>query len=235
MLLTSNQLIIAPLNLCFKDTFTVYFKTDLYFGAFAINILIPGLDGFSFCQLIKSDILTNHIPVMMLTARATLEDRLEGLELGADDYLAKPFNTDELQIRVRNLIATRQVLQQKLKQTIENIALAANPKPVTPDERFLTRLHEIIDKNLINTEFDINLLAKEIHMTPPQLRRKLKALCNENIVEFIRNYRLHKAAKLLENKSINVSDVAYEVGFDNLAYFSRAFYKKFGKNPSEWG
>jgi len=199
------------------------------------DLMMPRLDGFSFCRLIKSDILTNHIPVIMLTARATLEDRLEGLEIGADDYLAKPFNTDELQIRVRNLIATRQVLQQKLKQTIENITLAANPKPVTPDERFLTRLHEIIDKNLINTEFDTNLLAKEIHMTPPQLRRKLKALCNENIVEFIRNYRLHKAAKLLENKSINVSDVAYEVGFDNLAYFSRAFYKKFGKNPSEWG
>lgn len=198
------------------------------------DLMMPRLDGFSFCKLIKSDIRTNHIPVIMLTARATMEDRLEGLELGADDYLAKPFNTEELQIRVRNLIGIRQALQQKYSQTIIQSSGPAENTAVSMDEQFLQKLYAIIDRNLQNTDFNTNQLADEVNMTAGQLRRKLKAITNQNIIEFIRHYRLQKAANLLQNKSLNVSDVAYEVGFENMSYFSKTFFEEFGKYPSEW-
>ncbi|HEY1056515.1 MAG TPA: ATP-binding protein, partial [Emticicia sp.] len=198
------------------------------------DLMMPRLDGFEFCKLVKSDIRTNHIPVILLTARATLEDRLEGLELGADDYLAKPFNTEELQTRVRNLIHIRQTLQQKYAQPIVEPLPAKEAKPINLDEQFLQKLYAIIDRNLQNTDFNTNLLAEAVNMTAGQLRRKLKAITDQNIIEFIRNYRLQKAAVLLRNKSVSVSDVGYEVGFENLSYFSKMFFETFGKYPSEW-
>ncbi|RFS18433.1 ATP-binding protein [Emticicia sp. C21] len=198
------------------------------------DLMMPRLDGFEFCKLVKSDIRTNHISVIMLTARAALEDRLEGLELGADDYLAKPFNTEELQTRVRNLINIRQTLQQKYSQTIVAPLPVNEAKLMSLDEQFLQKLYDIIDRNLQNTDFNTNQLADEVNMTAGQLRRKLKAITDQNIIEFIRNYRLQKAAILLQNKSVSVSDVGYQVGFENLSYFSKMFFETFGKYPSEW-
>lgn len=198
------------------------------------DLMMPRLDGFEFCKIVKSDIRTNHIPVIMLTARAALEDRLEGLELGADDYLAKPFNTEELQTRVRNLINIRQTLQQKYSQSIAQPLPVNEAKPMSLDEQFLQKLYGIIERNLQNTDFNTNLLAEEVNMTAGQLRRKLKAITNQNIIEFIRHYRLQKAAMLLQNRSVSVSDVGYQVGFENLSYFSKMFFETFGKNPSEW-
>jgi signal transduction histidine kinase/DNA-binding response OmpR family regulator len=198
------------------------------------DLMMPRLDGFEFCKLVKSDIRTNHIPVIMLTARATLEDRLEGLELGADDYLAKPFNTEELQTRVRNLIQIRQTLQQKYTQTFIQPTTVTESKNSTLDNQFLQKLYDIIDRNLLNSDFNTNLLADEVNMTAGQLRRKLKAITDQNIIEFIRHYRLKKAAMLLQNKTVSVSDVGYQVGFENLSYFSKMFYETFGKYPSEW-
>ncbi|RFS18436.1 two-component regulator propeller domain-containing protein [Emticicia sp. C21] len=198
------------------------------------DLMMPRLDGFGFCKLVKSDMRTNHIPVIMLTARAALEDRLEGLELGADDYLAKPFNTDELQIRVRNLIFIRQALQQKYSQSVYQEPLSYEPKEDSLNDQFLQQLHAIIDKNLINTDFSVNILADEMNITPSQLRRKLKAITDQTIIEFIRNYRLQKAAKMLQNKYITVSEVAYQVGFESISYFAKVFQEVYGKTPSEW-
>lgn len=198
------------------------------------DLMMPRLDGFGFCKLIKSDMRTNHIPVIMLTARAALEDRLEGLELGADDYLAKPFNTDELQIRVRNLIAIRQALQQKYRQSIYQEPLADEPKDHSLNDEFLQQLHAIIDQHLLNTDFSIKILADEMNITPSQLRRKLKAITDQTIIEFIRNYRLKKAAKMLQNKYVTVSEVAYQVGFESISYFAKVFQEVYGKTPSEW-
>ncbi len=198
------------------------------------DLMMPRLDGFEFCKLIKSDIRTNHIPVIMLTAKATLEDRLEGLELGADDYLAKPFNTEELQIRIRNLINIRQVLREKYSQQIAEGIVATTTKGGSADNLFLLKLSDIIEKHLSESSFSVEVLADEMNMTSVQLRRKLKAITNQTAIEFIRNYRLEKAASMLQNKQTTVSEVAYLVGFESLSYFSKVFQEKFGKLASEW-
>ncbi|MFN8347618.1 MAG: ATP-binding protein [Spirosomataceae bacterium] len=197
------------------------------------DLMMPRLDGYGFCKALKTDLRTNHIPVVMLTAKATAEDRLEGLQMGADDYLAKPFHTDELQIRVRNLIAVREKLRQKYSRPLP-IAPEADviPKTTTNEDEFLQKIRQIIEQNLTNPHFEVDLLAEPLKMTSAQLRRKLKALTNHTVVEFIRNYRLDKAVMLLKSKKRTVSEVAYEVGFESLPYFSKIFQDRFGISPS---
>lgn len=195
------------------------------------DLMMPRLDGLGFCQASKSNPMSHHIPVIMLTARATLEDRLEGLEMGADDYLAKPFNRSELETRVRNLIRQRQLLQQKYSSSNP---LDIQPKVLSMDEKFLQQTLEIMDQHLDQSSFDVEAFAQAMHMTPVQLRRKLKALTNQTITEYVRNHRLDKAAILLRSKTGTVSQIAYQVGFESLSYFSKMFFEKFGKTPSEW-
>ncbi len=199
------------------------------------DLMMPRLDGFGFCKALKTDLRINHIPVVMLTAKATLEDRLEGLALGADDYLAKPFSTDELLIRVQNLLQQRLVLQQKYLQT----AVLAEPLPmveVAPsmDELFLEKALGIVEHNTADSSFDVEAFAEAMSMTSVQLRRKLKALTGQTVTVFVRNYRLEKAAELLRSRAGTVSDIAYRVGFESLPYFSKVFQERFGKAPSEW-
>lgn len=195
------------------------------------DLMMPRLDGFGFCKALKTDIRTNHIPVVMLTAKATLDDRLEGLELGADDYLAKPFNTDELQIRVRNLIKIRDDLRQKFEAQTVPIAL---PKTQSLDEQFLQKINQIIEENIADSGLNLEILTTNMNLTYDQIRRKLKALTNQTVVEYIRNYRLQKAAIALHNKEATVSEVAFLLGFESLSYFSRIFKEKYGVRPSEW-
>lgn len=195
------------------------------------DLMMPRLDGLGFCQASKTNPLSNHIPVIMLTARATLQDRLEGLELGADDYLAKPFNRSELEIRVRNLIQQRQLLQQKYSPASP---AEVKPKVLSMDEKFLQQTLEVMDQYLDQSGFDVETFAQAMHMTPVQLRRKLKALTDQTITEYVRNHRLDKAAFLLRSKAGTVSQIAYQVGFESLSYFSKMFFEKFGKSPSEW-
>jgi signal transduction histidine kinase/DNA-binding response OmpR family regulator len=198
------------------------------------DLMMPRLDGFGFCKALKSDMHTSHIPVIMLTAKATPEDRLEGLELGADDYLAKPFHTEELQIRVRNLIRIREQLRQKYSSQAITISAEETPKAMTHDEEFLRKLGQVMEQNIANTAFDVDLLAQQMKMSLHQLRRKLRALTGQTVIEFMRSYRLEKAALLLKDKKNNVSEVAFLVGIESLSYFSKSFQEKFGKLPSEW-
>lgn len=202
------------------------------------DLMMPRLDGFSFCSAAKSNSLSNHIPVVMLTAKATLEDRLEGLELGADDYLAKPFNTSELEIRVNNLIKQRQLLQQKYSQPLPTTPTPGETtstlKGLSMDEKFMQKVDEIIEQYLDQSSFDVDTFAKEMQITPVQLRRKLKALTNQTTTEYVRNYRLAKAAILLQNRAGTVSEIAYQLGFESLPYFSKVFFERYGQNPSEW-
>jgi signal transduction histidine kinase/CheY-like chemotaxis protein/AraC-like DNA-binding protein len=199
------------------------------------DLMMPRLDGFGFCKALKTDLRTNHIPVVMLTAKATLEDRLEGLALGADDYLAKPFSTDELQIRVKNLLQQRLVLQQKYSQTVllaESLPMAE--VVLSMDELFLEKALGVVEHNSADSSFDVEAFAEAMSMTSVQLRRKLKALTGQTVTVFVRNYRLEKAAELLRSRAGTVSDIAYRVGFESLPYFSKVFQERFGKAPSEW-
>ena len=199
------------------------------------DLMMPHLDGFEFCKQLKSDMRTSHIPVVMLTAKAAIEDRLVGLELGADDYLSKPFNTSELQIRVRNLIKIRETIRQKYN-TSKLLTTESEPaiQSQTHDKEFLEKINDILEKNISNSNFEMENLAKSLSISSTQLRRKLKALTNQTIIEYVRNYRLDKAAQMLKNGEGGVSEIAYKVGFESLSYFSKVFQERFQQSPSEW-
>lgn len=202
------------------------------------DLMMPRLDGYGFCKALKTDLRTSHIPVVMLTAKATAEDRLEGLKLGADDYLAKPFHTSELQVRVRNLIIIREQLRRKYNQTSVLVPVEAipelPPKELTSDEVFLQKMGLLIEQHMADPTLDVEMLAEQLTMSLSQLRRKLKALTDQTVVGYIRHYRLERAAGMLKNKTATVSEAAFLVGFESLSYFSRSFQEKFGKTPSEW-
>jgi DNA-binding response OmpR family regulator len=202
------------------------------------DLMMPQLDGFGFCKALKGGEATSHIPVVMLTAKATIEDRIEGLELGADDYLTKPFNRIELQVRVRNLIGQRQRLYRHFKTQAADSTSAVNPLQLTErtllkaEQQFMDRLTTLVMQQIDNADFTVEKLAEGVNMSRVQLHRKLKALANTTATDFIRQIRLTKAAELLQTGEQSVSQVAYSVGFDNLSYFAKVFQEHYGVLPS---
>ncbi len=199
------------------------------------DLMMPKLDGFGFCERIKSDERTNHIPVIMLTAKASIADKLIGLSKGADDYLSKPFNKEELTVRVNNLVNQRQLMREKYAlQTVEVIPTIEVVKEPTIDDIFIQKAKEIVDKYLDKSAFDVENFANEMNMSSVQLRRKLKAITDQTVTEFVRNYRLEIASEMLKKKMGTVSEIAYKVGFDSMPYFSKVFLEKYGKTASEW-
>ena len=199
------------------------------------DLMMPRLDGLSFCEMLKTDVRTNHIPVIMLTAKATLDDRLKGLQLGADDYLSKPFNREELEIRVGNLLKQREILRQKyVRQVSKTASVATEEKELSLDEQFLQKAREMAEIHLGDSSFDVEQFSKEMNMSRTNLHRKLKALTDASTTEFIRNIRLQRAAQLLKQHKGTVSDIAYQVGFESLPYFSKSFQEQFGMSPSEY-
>ena len=196
------------------------------------DIIMPEMDGIVLCKNIKTDERTSHIPVILLTAKSSVENKLEGLETGADDYLTKPFNISELKIRISNLIEQRKKLRERFRKEIllepKDIAVAS------ADERFLHRVSDIIEKHMSDYNFTVDNFASEIGMSRMQLHRKLNAVTGQAASDFIRNCRLKRAAKLLKGKHGNIGEIAYDVGFNNPSYFSECFKKLFGVLPSEY-
>ncbi len=197
------------------------------------DLMMPKMDGFELCKNIKTNEATSHIPVILLTAKATVESRIEGFEQEADDYLTKPFNTDEIKARVRNVILIREKLKKYFAEKIDNL-IPHEVKISTLDEVFIQKAIAIIEQNLSNSKFDVVQFSEEMNISPSQLLRKFKALTNLTINEFVRDFRLQRAAELLKNKSGTVSEIAFQVGFEHLSYFSKMFQEKFGKLPSEY-
>ncbi|MBL7798901.1 MAG: tetratricopeptide repeat protein [Saprospiraceae bacterium] len=195
------------------------------------DVMMPGMDGNQLCAALKSDEHTSHIPVVLLTARAGQESKIEGLETGADDYLTKPFDSRELLTRAQNLVRQREALRKQFSRTVvlkpQEIALTST------DERFLQRIQQSLDDNLGNDQFSVEELASAVGMSRSQLHRKLTALIDQPPVEFIRNFRLRRAKEMLEAGAGNVSEIGYAVGFSSPAYFSKAFRDAFGVAPSE--
>jgi DNA-binding response OmpR family regulator len=196
------------------------------------DVMMPYMDGFTFCGKIKTDERTSHIPVILLTARADAESKIAGLETGADDYLSKPFDARELKVRVKNLIEQRRKLRERFSREV-------NLKPLdmafnTTDEKFLQRLMELIEDNMTNPEFRVETFVKEMGMSRAQLYRKLHALCGQSVKAFVRIVRLKHAARLLQQPTTTIAEVAYRVGFNNPAYFSECFRKQFGLLPSQY-
>jgi DNA-binding response OmpR family regulator len=196
------------------------------------DVMMPGIDGFELCRTLKSDQRTSHVPVILLTALSETESRHQGLHDGADAYLAKPFDGQELRLRVRNLIEQRRRLAQRYQNMFPG-ALPDSMKVQPQSDRFVQHVQRIIDEHLEDPEFRINELCREVGLSRSQLHRKLKAVTGRTTSDFVRTHRLHRAAQLLESGYGNVTEVAYAVGFHSLSYFSRSFRDLFGVQPSD--
>ncbi len=200
--------------------------------AIICDVLMPGKDGYEVCRTLKNDERTSHIPIILLTAKGSEENTIQGLESGADDYVAKPFNAAILKARIKNLLDARISLRRKFMK--EPFASLADISPSKTDERLFQKVYSIVEKNLDNPNFDVNEFASEIGMSRTQLYRKIYALSGESPKEFVRVTRLKKAAELLATTDSNVTEVTYSVGFSSLSYFTTAFTRYFGMNPTKF-
>ena len=196
------------------------------------DIMMPVMDGIALCKALKNDETTSHIPVILLTARASSEGKLEGLDTGADDYIIKPFDARELTARVKNLIGLRRSLREKYGR---QVILGSSPVEVTTlDERLLQKLSENIGKHLADAGYDTETLAHDMCMSRMQLNRKIRALTGYSTHELVREYRLERAAELLRKHADTISSIAFEVGFNSPSHLSHAFHAKYGVSPSEY-
>jgi signal transduction histidine kinase/CheY-like chemotaxis protein/AraC-like DNA-binding protein len=202
------------------------------------DVMMPVMDGFEFCQKLKSDKRTDHIPVIILTARADMDSKLEGLKLGANAYLPKPFEKNELLLTIKNLFG----LRDKLRRHYQNIAGLGEQEEVAvdhsetpkPEDEFVIRVREIIEAHIDDFDFNVQQLAKELHLSHSQFGRKLDALTGYSPSRFIRFARLKKAKDLLQNPDLSITAIAYDCGFNDPSYFTRVFKKEFGKTPNDW-
>ena len=195
---------------------------------------MPDMDGFELVKKVKSNSTTNHIPIILLTAKITQEDRMAGIGLGADAYLTKPFLIDELLITVENLIKNRMTVKGKYSGAQQQEGKVKTISFKSSDEILMERIVKIINDYLENPSLNVQLLADEVGLSRVQLHRKVKALTGVSTSEFIRNIRLKQAEKLLLDKQMNISQVAYALGFTNQTHFSTLFKKMYGLSPSEY-
>jgi YesN/AraC family two-component response regulator len=196
------------------------------------DIMMPEMDGYELSRLIKINEKTNHIPVILLTAKAAIDDKLQGLETGADEYLIKPFDENELRIRIKNLIKIRRQMREKfLSQMLIKPAEVIVP---SGQKVFIDKLTSALEKNISNENFSVEALCEEIGMSRTQLHRKIKAVTNQSTTEFIRNFRLQRAAELLKKDAGNIAQITYEVGFSSQAYFTKMFQQVYGQTPMEF-
>lgn len=196
------------------------------------DVMMPKMDGITLCKKLKQDVRTSHIPVILLTAKGGNVNKMEGISVGADDYIQKPFHLDYLILRTNMLLSKREKVQKEyFKEDDVTVAeVASNPV----DEKFLNELMAVIDKNLDNSELSVHLLAELLQMDKTSLYRKVKSLTGKTATAFIRHTRLKKAAQLLKQDNLNVSEVMYMVGYTHRSYFTRSFKELYGMVPSEY-
>ena len=196
------------------------------------DVMMPKMDGYKLCESLKTDARTSHIPIILLTAKAEIENRITGFETGADDYIVKPFEMSELKVRIKNLIEQRKRLHNHLKTT--GLIELEESSITSVDKKFLQGVYDLINKNISHSDFNVEALSRNIGMSRAVLHKKLISLIGESPVELIRRIRLNKSAELIEKKFGNLSEIALEVGFNNPAYFSECFKKQFGVTPSQY-
>lgn len=196
------------------------------------DIIMPRLNGIEFCKKIKEEITTSHIPVVLLTAKVTMENTIEGIESGADVYITKPFNVNYLEVTIKKLIETRRMLFQRFSQEVFLLPKEISTNPL--DQKFLERAIEYIDKNIENEEINVENMASHLAMNRSNLYRKIKALTGQTATEFIRTVRLKMAIKHMESGEMNISEIAFKVGFSSPGYFAKCFKIQFGRTPSEY-
>ncbi len=193
------------------------------------DVVMPLMDGFEFCRNIKEKIQTSHIPLLMLTAKGTVEDRVRGLDMGADAYLSKPFDMRELKATMGQLAKNRQLLFAKYFSAISN----TEENVSSLDKQFIQKVLSYINDNMADPNLSVDVLASELNLSRSQFYRKIKSLTNKTAVEFVRSVRLQKARKLIEDGHKKINDVCYEVGFSSPSYFSKCFKNEFGVSPTQ--
>jgi len=196
------------------------------------DVMMPGMDGFEFCCILKGDVEYSHIPVILLTAKNTMQSKIVGLEIGADAYVEKPFSPLYLQAQISNLLINRNKIRDYFANSpLVHIKSMAYSKA---DENFLDKLQESIEKNMTDTELDVEKIAKIMAMSRPTLYRKIKAISNLTPNELIHITRLKKAAGLLAEGTRKIYEIIEMVGYQSQTNFSRSFLKQFGMTPTEY-
>jgi signal transduction histidine kinase/ligand-binding sensor domain-containing protein/AraC-like DNA-binding protein/DNA-binding NarL/FixJ family response regulator len=226
-----------------------------------LDVMMPFKDGFEVCKTLKTDERTSHIPIIMLTAKAAIESRLEGLEQGADDYLTKPFHKKELLLRIKNLLELRRQLQQYYRSTLEvtssegNLPIAENPIPTSVntlkdtekssknpsiplanslENAFVVKVRKAIEAHMDSPDFDVEKLCRYLALSHSQVHRKLSALTGLSATHFMRYVRLVKAKEMINSSGYSIAAIALDCGFNDPAYFSRVFKQEFGITPQGW-
>ncbi|WP_316838539.1 response regulator [Pedobacter gandavensis] len=196
------------------------------------DVMMPEMDGFEFCKRIKTSVEFSHIPVILLTAKNTMQSKIEGLELGADVYLEKPFSPEFLQVQASSLIANRNKIKAYFSSSpllhLKSIAYSK------ADEQFLEKIQAIIDKNISNQDLDVEHLADNMNMSRPTLYRKIKSISNLTPNELINISRLKRAAELLSQGLLKIYEISELVGYSSQTHFGRIFSKQFGMSPTEY-
>lgn len=196
------------------------------------DVMMPVMDGMALCKTVKEDLRYSHIPVILLTAKTGLQAQLDGLKIGADEYIAKPYSADYLDARIENLLLNRRKIQEAYKQSPETkVEAIAHSKA---DEEFLNKLVEAIHSRLDEVDLDVDTLAVMMNMSRATLYRKVKSISELTPNDFIRLIRLKKAAELLREKEYRINEIAFIVGFSSSSYFSKCFYKQFGVLPKDF-
>ncbi|GAA4271206.1 two-component regulator propeller domain-containing protein [Aquimarina gracilis] len=195
------------------------------------DVIMPEMNGFDFCSKIKTDIQTSHIPLLMLTAKTMHEDRLIGIESGADAYMSKPFDLRVLKSRLAQLLSSRQVLFNKYFSAISDTEI--NENTTSLDKEFIEKVLKYINESLSDPDLSVEILASQLHLSRSQFYRKIKTLTGQTANQFLRNIRLQRAKQILEKGYDNISDVCYQVGFSSPSYFTKCFKNHFGVLPTE--
>ncbi len=241
LVIEDNQDVMYYLNTCLQGNYQLINASD---GARGISkaiesipdiiisdVLMPRKTGYEVCEILKQDIRTSHIPIILLTAKADIYDKIDGISHGADAYMIKPFNVDELLVRVENLIKSRKILIEKFRDQ-DNVD-EGNLLHSEKENTFLNNLDELILNDLDNPDLNVNKVCELLNMSRTQLHRKIKALTNKSITAYIRSYRLHKAKKLIQESNLTIQQISFEAGFSDPSYFHRSFVKEFGKKPTD--
>ncbi len=242
LVVEDNNDVVHYLKACLQKDYSIKVANNGQDGIVTATKLLPDIiisdimmtekNGYQLCNTLKNDIQTSHIPIILLTAKAGEEDKLEGLESGADAYLTKPFNEKELRLRIDNLIRQKEKIWKHYKESL--IIIPRKLKVSSPDEKFLTKALDILEKKKSDPSFDTSMFLKELGISRAMLHVKLKALTGQSTTEFIRTYRLKYAAQLIQQNFGNVTEVAYESGFNDQSYFTKSFKSHFGVSPSEY-
>lgn len=199
------------------------------------DVMMPEKDGFELCEFLKEDTRTSHIPLILLTAKSDVESKIKGLKNGADDYLGKPFHEEELLVRMQNLLTIRRKLQERYQNLYNDNAIVLSESSPNQEDAFILQIKTIFDEKMDDPQFDLDALSQALHLSRSQLGRKVKALTGQSPAVFLRSLRLQRARHLLLTSSLPVKEVAYDVGFSDPSYFSRAYSEQFGESPSITG